>query len=262
MEKKGVATEKGELNRNIQKANRLIREIRAQIGKLKEWLAGLLAAREAAPEQPPQSPGLANLLMKYLSVQKEKSRKYSQSWQRQHAADELKTVAAAVSYLSERGISTLAELDAALSSVSDKAYSIREGMKTAEERMKKLQKLIEYGKNYNEYKPIHDELKTLKNGWTNKRDKYEEAHRAELILWGAASRYLHANLPKGTKSLPIVEWAQEYATLKAQDSKDYAKLKAARAEVAELQKIRRCVDIALKAEQPEHTRAKRQELEL
>ena len=111
MEKKGIATEKGELNRNIQKANRLIREIRAQIGKLKEWIGELFKAREAAPEQPPQSPGLANLLMKYLSVQREKSRKYSQSWQRQHAADELKTVAKAVGYLSEHGISTLAELD-------------------------------------------------------------------------------------------------------------------------------------------------------
>ena len=107
MEKKGIATEKGELNRNIRKANRLIREIRAQIGKLKEWIGELFKARETAPEQPPQSPGLANLLMKYLSVQREKSRKYSQSWQRQHAADELKTVAKAVNYLSEHGISTL-----------------------------------------------------------------------------------------------------------------------------------------------------------
>ena len=53
--------------------------------------------------------------------------------------------------------------------------------------MKELQKLIEYGKNYTEYKPIHDELKKLKNGWTSKRDKYEEAHRAELTLWNAAS---------------------------------------------------------------------------
>ena len=52
MEKKGIATEKGELNRNIQKANRLIREIRAQIGKLKEWIADLFKARETAPEQP------------------------------------------------------------------------------------------------------------------------------------------------------------------------------------------------------------------
>ena len=46
--------------------------------------------------------------------------------------------------------------------------SIREGMKAAEQRMK--------------------ELKKLKNGWTNKRDKHEEAHRAELTLWNAASR--------------------------------------------------------------------------
>ena len=54
--------------------------------------------------------------------------------------------------------------------------------------------LMEYGENYLQYKPIHAELKKLKNGWTNKRDKYEEAHRAELTLWNAASRYLHANL--------------------------------------------------------------------
>ena len=260
MEKKGIATEKGELNRNIQKANRLIREIRAQIGKLKEWIADLFKARETAPKQPPQSPNLANLLMKYLSVQREKSRKYSQSWQRQHAADELKTVAAVVGYLSEHGISTLDELDAALSSVSEQADTIRTGMKTAEQRMKELQKLIENGENYLQYKPIHAELKKLKNGWTNKRDKYEEAHRAELTLWNAASRYLHANLTD-TKTLPISKWKQEYADLKEQRDTDYTKLKAARAEVAELQKIRKCVDIALKADQPEQTRAKRHDID-
>ena len=94
MEKKGIATEKGALNRSIQKTNRLIREIRAQIGKLKEWIADLFKAWETAPKQPQQSPGLANLLMKYLSVQREKSRKYSQRWQQQHTADELKTIAA------------------------------------------------------------------------------------------------------------------------------------------------------------------------
>ena len=256
MEKKGIATEKGELNRSIQKTNRLIREIRAQIGKLKEWIADLFKARETAPEQPPQSPNLANLLMKYLSVQREKSRKYSQRWQQQHTADELKTIAAAVNYLSEHGISNLDELDASLSSVSDRAYSIRAGMKTAEERMKKLQKLIEYGKNYTEYKPIHDELKKLQNGWTNKRDKYEEAHRAELTLWNAASRYLHANLPKGTKTLPIAEWEQEYADLKTQRDSDYTKLKDTRTNVSELQKIRKCVDIALRADQPEQTQSR------
>ena len=247
----------------------------------------LFKARETAPEQPPQSPNLANLLMKYLSVQREKSRKYSQRWQQQHTADELKTIAAAVNYLSEHGISNLDELDASLSSVSDRAYSIREGMKTAEQRMKELQKLIEQGKNYLAYKPVHDEHKQIR--WKGKQEKYAEAHRAELTLWDAASRYLHvklpegvksipiaawekeyaelalwdaanrylhANLPKGTKTLPIAEWEQEYADLKTQRDSDYTKLKNTRAEVAELQKIRRCVDIALRADQPEQTQSR------
>ena len=261
MEKKGVATEKGELNRNIQKANRLIREIRAQIGKLKEWIADLFKVWETAPKPPPQSPNLANLLMKYLSVQREKSRKYSQRWQQQHTADELKTIAAAVNYLSEHGISNLDELDASLSSVSDRAYSIRAGMKTAEERMKELQKLLEHGRNYQTYKPIQDEYRQIR--WKGKQEKFAEARRAELTLWDAANRYLHANLPKGTKTLPIAEWEQEYADLKTQRDSDYTKLKETRADVSELQKIRRCVDIALRADQPEQTqsRTKRHEQE-
>ena len=90
-----------------------------------------------------------------------------------------------------------------------------------------------------------------------------QTNSAELTLWDAANRYLHANLPKGTKTLPIAEWEQEYADLKTQRDSDYTKLKETRAEVAELQKIRKCVDIALRADQPEQTqsRTKRHEQE-
>ena len=42
-----------------------------------------VSRRGKPPRSSPRNPpGLANLLMKYLSVQREKSRKYSQSWQR------------------------------------------------------------------------------------------------------------------------------------------------------------------------------------
>ena len=60
----------------------------------------------------------------------------------------------------------------------------------------------------------------------------------------------------------ICSW-EEYADLKTQRDSDYTKLKDTRAEVAELQKIRKCVDIALRADQPEQTqnRAKRHEQE-
>jgi len=97
--------------------------------------------------------------MKYLGVQREKSRKYSQSWQHQHAADELKTIAAAVNYLSEHGISNLDELDASLSSVSDEAFSIREGMKAAEQRIHEVFEHVPLQKQENNTHddPRHDE---------------------------------------------------------------------------------------------------------
>ncbi len=197
--------------------------------------------------------------MTYLSVQREKSRKYSQGWQQRHAADELKTVSQAVNDLAVHGITTLAELDAVLSSVSEKSDAIRSGMKSAEQRMKEIQKLIENGKNYLAYKPIQDEYKQIR--WKGKQEKYAEAHRAELALWGAASRYLHAKLPERVKALPIAAWEKEYAALKGKREAEYAKLTDTRAEVAELQNIRKCVDIVTRAEQPERAQTKKHEQE-
>ena len=49
-------------------------------------------------------------------------------------------------------------------------------------------------------------------------------------------------------------WQTELARLTAEDKGEYAKLKERRAEVAELQKIRRYVDVALKADAPEQTK--------
>ena len=148
----------------------------------------------------------------------------------------------------------LDELDAVLSSVSEQADAIRAGLKTAEQRMKELQKLIEYGRNYQTYKPIQDEYRQIR--WKGKQEKFAEARRAELTLWNAANRYLHAHLPEGVKTLPISEWAQEYATLSGQRTAEYTKLKETRAEVTELHNIRKCVDIALRADQPEQTRTR------
>ena len=137
---------------------------------------------------PAISPGLANLLMKYLSVQREKSRKYSQSWQRQHTAGRRRTENRCKGgQLSFRAwaFPPLTSWTLPFSSVSDQADAIREGMKTAEKRMKELQKLIEYGKNYTEYKPIHDELKKAEK-WLGRASatSTRKAHRAELYAYG------------------------------------------------------------------------------
>ena len=259
MEKKGIATERGELNRSIKAANRLLRDIKAQIGKLKEWLLDVFKAKESLRAEPPQpkSPDLSTLLFRYLDIQKAKSGKYSQSWQQQHTADELKAISKAVNLLSEKGIYTLEELDVALSVVHDKASEIRNGMKPRETRVRQLQKLMEQAQNLRETQPIHDECKQIR--WKGKQEKFAEAHRADLAIWDAANRYLRANLPD--MKLTPKAWQTELAALTAENEAEYARLKAQREEVTELQKVRRYVDVALKADAPQKAKNKHHDID-
>ena len=259
MEKKGIATERGELNRSIKAANRLLRDIKAQIGKLKEWLLDVFKAKESLRAEPPQpkSPNLSTLLFRYLDIQKAKSGKYSQSWQQQHTADELKAISRAVNLLSEKGIYTLEELDAALSAVHAKASEIRSGMKPRETRIRQLQKLMEQAQNLRETQPIHDEYKQIR--WKGKQEKFAEAHRADLAVWDAANRYLRANLPD--MKLTPKAWQTELAALTAENEAEYARLKAQREEVTELQKVRRYVDVALKADAPQKAKTKHHDID-
>lgn len=223
MEKKGIVTERGELNRSIKAANRMLREIRAQIGKLKEWLSEIFKAKEALRAE-----------------------------QQQHTADELKAISKAVNLLAEKGIFTLEELDAALSSVSDKASEIRGAMKPREARIKQLQKLIEQAQNFQKTKPVHDEYKQIR--WKGKQEKFAETHRADLTIWEAANRYLRANLPD--MKLAPKAWQTELAKLTAENEAEYVKLKAQREVVSDLQKIHRYVDIALKEDAPQQSKTR------
>ncbi len=259
MEKKGIATERGALNRSIKAANRLLRDITAQIGTLKEWLLDVFKAKESLRAETPQtkSPDLSTLLFRYLDIQKANGRKYSQSWQQQHSADELKAISKAVNLLSEKGIYTLEDLAAALAVVHDKASEIRSGMKPRETRIRQLQKLIEQAQNLRETQPIHDEYKQIR--WKGKQEKFAEAHRADLAIWDAANRYLRANLPD--MKLTPKAWQTELATLTAENEAEYARLKAQREKVTELQKVRRYVDVAMKADTPQKAKTKHHDID-
>ena len=76
----------------------------------------------------------------------------------------------------------------------------------------------------------------------------------QKVLWEAANRYLRVNLPD--MKLTPKAWQAELAALTTENEAEYAKLKAQREEVAELQKVRRYVDVALKADAPQKAKTK------
>lgn len=72
MEKKGIRTDQGELNRQIVSANTLFDTIRNTIRKLQNWLAEFLekiSAHEIVEE--PEGQNLAEILSAYLTIRKE-----------------------------------------------------------------------------------------------------------------------------------------------------------------------------------------------
>ena len=78
MEKRGIQTNIGNLNREIRAANRLMKSIRQLIQNLKGWITELgekrkeLLAQKAAEE----AVFLPNLLMKYMEIRKEERNRY------------------------------------------------------------------------------------------------------------------------------------------------------------------------------------------
>ncbi|MCD8150473.1 MAG: MobA/MobL family protein [Clostridiales bacterium] len=259
MEKKGIRTERGDINRKIREANRVLMEIRKKINGLKEWISVLHEVMKEITEKD-NSPALSDLMLQYLEIERQRVEKYSGMFQLKHYAEMATEVMETLDRLNDEGICTLADLEAALSDVKGKTDSVRQNLLTKEKRMKELQKLIERGEQYQENDLFHRAFTGIK--WKKQKEAYELGHSAELTLWNTANRFLHA---KGISpaDLPeqIAKWQEELNTLSEAHDLEYSDLKQYREKVKELDKIHRQVTKAL-APEPEQSARKKQNMEL
>ena len=94
MEKRGIQTNIGNLNREIRAANSLMKSIRQLIQNLKGWITELgekrkeLLAQKAAEE----ATLLPNLLMKYMAIRKEERKDWTRAGQNRGTSQDLKAV--------------------------------------------------------------------------------------------------------------------------------------------------------------------------
>ena len=82
LERKGIATNIGNLNRDIKAANRMMNAIRSTIKSLRDWIADILEATkeviaENEAEKKNASPNLAVLLRDYLNLRKAERSEWS-----------------------------------------------------------------------------------------------------------------------------------------------------------------------------------------
>lgn len=257
MEKKGIPTERGDINRKIRAANRIIKEIRSKINSLKAWLAELSVRLEQFAEKA-HSPLLGDLLLQYMEQESQRIQKYSQHFQLQHTVEIGNDMMETLRKMNARDIYTLADLENALGDLREKAEASRSVVKGKERRMQELQRLIDSGSQYLRTDPIRKEHNGIR--FKKKREEFEESHHADLSLWQTANKFLHAK-EVDVSTLPdsIKAWQSELAMLTAEHDAEYEKLKQCREEVKELDSVRKQAE---KAMTPEQSQSKKKDREM
>ena len=203
MEKKGIVTERGELNRNIKAANRILREIRRLVRGLKDWIAELkerkTALLEALTEARAQAsePTIPQLLARYMEQRGEERADWTSKGKLKGAVSDFNKVQAAMEFLRQKEISTVETLDRQLDGISETAVAIRDSMRKAERRIKDIDTLLSHIGNYEKHKPVYKEYAAI--GWKKQKEKFAEAHRGELDAYRAAARYVKTHLPGMSK---------------------------------------------------------------
>ena len=255
MEKKGIVTERGEMNRNIKAANRILREIRRLVRGLKDWIAELKERKatllEALAEARAQAsePTIPQLLARYMEQRGEERADWTSKGKLKGAVSDFNKVQAAMEFLRQKEISTVETLDRQLDGISETAVAIRDSMRKAERRIKDIDTLLSHIGNYEKYKPVYKEYAAI--GWKKQKEKFEEAHRGELDAYRAAARYVKAHLPGTSYSRKELEAERKDLAAALPGKRD--ELEAVQADVRTLRDVRHWLNQVLPPEQYRQT---------
>ena len=244
MEKRGIRTEKGDLNRWIKKFNQMYRSLQSTIAALKEWIK---EAKEILKE--PEEVYLVDLLRDCQDMRNQVASTYQRGKKRAKISN-MKRFNEECNYLLRRNISTLSEFENYILSLNDQIGSSVSSMNEKKEKIKELQQLIEQAKVYKELKPIAEELKKEQYRFKKAKVKYQEEHETELRRYYMVKRKLkEAGFEK--EPFPLKAWEKELQQLEAQYSEEYEAYKPMNQDLKMLYQIKGDVDKVMRELHPE-----------
>lgn len=247
MEAKGICTDKGDLNRWVRSANAKLNNIRQIISKLLAWL------KEAKAElSKPQEPLIVDLLGRYFAGRN------AGAWSQKAKLGNLTSYSAAVSYLHTNNISTLSDLESRLDGYDKTASSLKSSLAAKEQRIKKLDRLVQLADFYREGKPVYDKLNEIK--WKKKRKEYAAQHERALDLYYMARRELKPYQTDGNK-LPLKNWQKEKAVLEQEYTSERQQLSAVQQDLKSIRQIRYAIE-SIRHEQERTAQTKNHKCEI
>ena len=243
MEQKGIATEKGNVNRQIAADNKLLKEIKARITRLYKW------TKEQAGKPEGKDSIMAQLYEAQLSTGNPGSR-YGK-------IRNLKESAALFNFLNGNHITSMEQLYEKVVAMNKDYYSLRGKIVTAERRIKVLDEHLSMWEKYERNKGTRRQFDKMKPG--KKKEQFEQKHSAELALYEAAVRYLEKLKANGEEITPK-KWQAEADRLKAEKSVQYQKMKSMREDIKAVENLKKTAEQLARTENEPARKKEEQEL--
>ena len=249
MEKKGIATDRGNINREIKHQNMILKEISRRIKALLNWIRGIGKEEKTENENTkstllPKENLLSifeNLIHKNADNNNADLEKYMESYQ----------------LLKEKNITSINQLKESITDLRDKNYKITRALKDTEKKIDEKTQLIDQSEKYLKYKDIYKAYTKTKK---SKQEYFYNEHVAELILFESAKKYLKEHLGEN-KTLAISKWKSELITLKKEKKSLYNQILEIREEVEQAEKVKTCIE-QLQEHSKQLTQVKWNELDL
>ena len=249
IEKKGIATDRGNINREIKHQNKLLREIARRIKVLLNWIRGIGKKEKIENENTKSTlPPKENLLSVFENIIRKNADNYNADLEKYIESYQL---------LKEKNITSLSELKGNILALRDKNYKTTRVLKDVEKKVDDNTKLIEQAEKYLKHKDIYKAYTKLKK---SKQEYFYNEHVAELILFESAKKYLKEHLGEN-KTLAISKWKSELITLKKEKKSLYNQILEIREEVEQAEKVKTCIE-QLQEHSKQLTQVKWNELDL
>jgi hypothetical protein len=254
MEKRGINTERGDMNRAIEVTNSELRQLKARLDKLTEWLDGEKANENAAPT-------FRDILTALLDHSEEKS-------QHKQIRD-VQTAAKVLLYMQNNDLDDIEDIRGKIGGYYAERKAINDKLTPFNRRIKTLNEHIRHSENFTKNRKIagkrdalYAEHKRLeKQGIFFKGKAQKALEVADAFAWknfnvlqdyDAAEKYLRGVLQKrfNPKDIPVAKWRQERETLSMEKgglNTDYDILKD---KIREVELIRKCAEEVQRAISP------------
>lgn len=241
MERRGIDTEQGNMNRIIGGINRRLRQLWEQIKALEDRLK-----KAVAPTAPP---ALSDVIRGILEGHEQKSR-YGQ------IADP-NMAARALNFLRENHITDMAGLREKVGEMYDRRLDMGGRLNRIDGRLHMLDEHIRHMGYYHEHMEIYRQYQQIKR--PKKQAAFREQHYTEIALFESANRYIGQQL--NGHALPLNSWEEEREKLLTERAALNGQYTALKKEVGEAEIVKRNVERLMNRNEPRKEKNRSREME-